>query len=278
MESLVKYTVDEGVASVTLARPGKRNALSREFIEQLNQAVQRCEDDPSVRVLVFQAEGTVFCAGMDLGEMQQRATSEDGQAEWQRDSEVYADLLSRIFHLKVPTIAALQGPVLAGGVGLVLACDMIVATDHAFVMLPEPMRGITAAMVTPFLVYRIGAGPATQMLLSGQPVAPQRCLELGLFQAVTEPVEIEEQDLALQKRYRRLKSILDPLIESVLTGSQSALAITKRHIQHCAGDRLDALLKDSISVSAEARGTADAREGLAAFLEKRAPNWRPSND
>ena len=179
MESLVKYSVDEGIASVTLARPGKRNALSREFIEQLSQAVQQCEDDPSVRVLVFQAEGTVFCAGMDLGEMQQRATSENGQSEWQRDSEVYADLLSRIFHLKVPTIAALQGPVLAGGVGLVLACDMIIATANAFVMLPEPMRGITAAMVTPFLVYRIGAGPATQMLLSGQQITANRCLELG---------------------------------------------------------------------------------------------------
>ena len=117
MSEFVKVELQNGVGRVTLNRPDKRNALLRQFIEELDAAVRRLAADDSLRVLVLNAEGSVFCAGMDLGEMQQRASSEDGKAEWHRDSQVYSDLLSRLFQLTVPTVAVLQGPVLAGGVG-----------------------------------------------------------------------------------------------------------------------------------------------------------------
>ncbi|MFT5299888.1 MAG: methylglutaconyl-CoA hydratase [Mariniblastus sp.] len=260
METFVKSKVESGVGRITLSRPEKRNALKREFIEQLNSSVDSMLADETLRVMIFEAEGAVFCAGMDLGEMQERAQADSGKQEWQRDSEVFAELLLKIFRANVPTIAAMQGPALAGGVGLVLACDFIVANENAFVMLPEPARGITAAMVTPFLVHRIGAGPATQLLLSGQRMSAQRSSELGLVFAIAEPDQLAKS--------------VNSLAESIMTGSKSALAITKTHVQNCSASDLDNLLNQSIGVSAQARETADAREGLAAFLEKRQPNWQ----
>lgn len=260
METFVASSIKSGVGQITLSRPEKRNALTREFIEQLSVAVEELSGDPSLRVLILRAQGSVFCAGMDLGEMQKRAQSEAGTEEWQTDSKVYAKLLLSLYRLAVPTIAVMQGPALAGGVGLILTCDFVVASDNAFVMLPEPARGITAAIVAPFLIHRIGAGAATQLLLSGDRMSADRALELGLAYVVAKPDE--------------LQSRVDWLVKSIMTGSKSALAITKRHLQACSGAALDEQIKMSIGVSAEARETADAREGLAAFLEKRNPNWQ----
>lgn len=260
METYVKTDIQSGVGQITLDRPEKRNALTRDFIQQLNAAVKTTAADDSVRVLVFRAEGSVFCAGMDLGEMQMRAKSETGKQDWQKDSEVYAQLLLSVFELPIPTIAVLQGPVLAGGVGLVLACDFVVSADSAFVMLPEPARGITAAIVTPFLIYRIGSGPASQLLLSGERMSAARALEFGMAFDVTTP--------------DGLPGRVEALISSILTGSKSALAITKRHLQFCCASEIAEQIRTSIDISAEARETGDAREGLAAFLEKRKPNWQ----
>ncbi len=260
MELFVKSKIESGVGRITLCRAEKRNALKRIFIEQLSSAVDTLAVDDSLRALVLQAEGSVFCAGMDLGEMQERAESADGQQEWQKDSKVFSELLQKLYNLNVPTIAVMQGPALAGGVGLILACDFIIADKNAFVMLPEPARGITAAMVTPFLIHRIGAGRANQLLLSGQPMAIPRCHELGLVYCVAQENELEEK--------------VNELLTSIMTGSKAALAITKKHVQGYGTGNLSEYLADSIGVSAQARETDDAREGLAAFLEKRKPKWQ----
>ncbi|MDG1873574.1 MAG: enoyl-CoA hydratase/isomerase family protein [Mariniblastus sp.] len=260
MEKFVKTEVRSGVGRITLCRAEKRNALKRDFIDQLNAAVEAFSIDDSLRVVVIQAEGTVFCAGMDLSEMQERAQSDSGKQEWQKDSEVYAKLLSGIYHLKVPTIAVLQGPVLAGGVGMVLACDFIVANADSFIMLPEPARGITAAMVTPLLVERVGIGAATHLLLSGERLAAADASRSGLIYDVVKSADLNDR--------------VNLLITSIMAGSSSALAITKEHLHRCGNERLDDQLAMSIQVSAEARETDDAREGLAAFLEKRKPSWQ----
>ncbi|QEG21142.1 enoyl-CoA hydratase/isomerase family protein [Mariniblastus fucicola] len=258
--ALVQHTIQDGVATVTLCRAEKRNALSRELLQQLSVAVSETLADPQTRVLVLNAEGKVFCAGMDLAEMQARATSADGQKEWLQDSKDYCELLVTLFTAKVPTIAALQGPVLAGGVGMVLACDFVVAVEDAFVSLPEPQRGITAAMVTPLLVHRVGAGRAGHLLLSGRRQSAQAAATTGL---VYEVVERE-----------RLRSSVASLADSIMSGSPEALAITRRHLDEVGGNGLVTRIRQSIDVSAQARASKDAREGLAAFLEKRKPNWQ----
>jgi methylglutaconyl-CoA hydratase len=261
MDSLTRLDLDGPVARLWLTRPDKRNALKRQTLEQLLAHLERLGNEPECRVLVLGCEGEVFCAGMDLGEMQQRAASPHSATEWHRDSEVYRDVLARLYALPIPTIAAVSGPALAGGVGLVLGCDLVVASRQAYFMLPEPMRGITAAMVTPLLVHRVGAGAATGLLLSGEKWTADRAYTLGLCHDITEPAEFASR--------------IEHLVQAVLSGSRQALAITKRHLDQMVGAQMANLLHASMSISAEARQTSDAREGLQAFLEKRKPNWQP---
>lgn len=260
IERIESWNGHTGVLALRLNRPDRRNALTRQMLQQAVRMIQDIAGDPQVRVLVLQSSGPVFCAGMDLGEMQQRAAAADKEQQWQLDSEIYCDLLEAIFTLPIPTIAQVQGPVLAGGVGIVLACDMIVASDEAFFALPEPMRGITAAMVTPFLAYRVGAGVAGQWLLSGERISAERARQCALC------LDTVSAD-ALSER-------VDVLVEKILAGSPAALSISKQHLITCAGGQVIELARASIAVSALARQTADAREGLQAFLEKRAPNWQ----
>ncbi len=260
-DSILDFEIVHGIARITLNRPQKRNALTRELIVQLAQTVATIRADDSVRLLVLTGAGPVFCAGMDLGQMQVRAENPDATEQWQQDTRVYRDLLVSMFTLPIPTLAVVQGPALAGGLGLVLACDIVLAADEVFFSLPEPKRGITAAVVAPLLVYRIGSGPATSLLLCGESISAADGHRIGLCHAVVpcDGLAEREQELA----------------GSILSGAPSSLAKTKEHLIECAGAALIEQLDAGMRVSAEARETADAREGLAAFLEKRDPHWFP---
>jgi methylglutaconyl-CoA hydratase len=263
MGQYTKLAIKNGVARLLLDRADKRNALRRETLEEISAAVAAVEGDQSVRVLILEAAGSAFCAGMDLGEMQSRAESTNGRSEWTRDSQVYRDALRGLFDLPVPTVAVVGGAAVAGGVGLVLACDLVIASTNAFFFLPEPIRGITAAMVTPLLVYRLGAGPAGQLLLSGERWTADTARARGLC------LDVVGDDQLAQRT--------EALVKAILAGSREALAITKRHLSQMSGMAIDELLDLSMHVSAAARETEDAREGLNAFLEKRKPHWQPEN-
>jgi methylglutaconyl-CoA hydratase len=259
MPQLVTQADPGGIHSIKLNRPEKRNALTRELIQSLLTAVKVVKADSSARVLVLQGEGSVFCAGMDLKEMQERAADPNAKSLWTEDARIYRELLETLFTLPVPVIASINGPALAGGFGLVLTCDFILASEDAFFSLPEPKRGIAAAVVTPFLIHRVGAGIANQWLLSGENISAERARQAGLCYGVAKNDQLETQ--------------AELLIKSILTGSPSALATTKKHLINCISADFKKMLDLSMEVSAQARETEDAREGLSAFLEKRKPNW-----
>lgn len=263
MGSFIEVSIANGVGRIRLNRPEKRNALTRDFVEQLLDAANQFKQHDDLRVMVLEADGPVFCAGMDLAEMQQRASAVDGPEQWKQDSKVFRELLARLLFLPVPTVAVVQGPVLAGGVGLVLACDFVVSSDFATFSLPEPKRGITAAMVTPLLIHRVGTAVAGQLLMSGETMSANRAHAVGLCYDVTAADQLAQRT--------------ESLVNSILTGSRQALATTKKHLFDCTNSELLTLLQDSMSVSANARQSEDAREGLAAFLEKRKPNWDPNS-
>lgn len=263
-QPLINSSTQNGVTRITLNRPGKRNALSRALIAELAEALDSAAADGALRAVVLAAEGPVFCAGMDLAEMQDRAGQPGAEGLWRDDTRVYRDLVVRLLTLPVPTLAVVQGPVLAGGVGLVLACDLVLAAEPAFFALPEPKRGITAAIVTPLLTYRIGAGPAGYFLLAGRNVSALDAHRFGLCHEV-----VPTEDLAPRQQ---------EMIESILTGSPAALKITKEHLLECAAPTLTEQIDAAVEISATARTTGDAREGLAAFLEKRSPKWVPRSE
>ena len=143
---------------------------------------------------------------------------------------------------------------------MILACDLVLAAEAATYALPEPKRGITAAIVTPLLVHRIGVSAASWLLLSGEGIDAARAREVGLCHEVVASAD--------------LVSARDKLITSVLSGAPGALAITKHQLTSCNSEVLKQLLS-AVVVSAQARETPEAREGLAAFLEKRPPAWQP---
>ncbi|MGQ0635014.1 MAG: enoyl-CoA hydratase/isomerase family protein [Planctomycetaceae bacterium] len=258
-QALILTSERAGVVTLSLNRPQKRNALTRELLTELAGSLREIESRADVRLLLLTGTGSAFCAGMDLGQMEETASRPDAREVWQADAALYRDVVATLFQLHCPTLAVVPGPALAGGLGLVAACDLVLAADKATFALPEPKRGITAAIVTPLLVYRTGAAAASLLLFSGKPVSAEPARELGLCHAVV-PAD-------------QLSQAADELAGSVLTGAPGALATTKRLLLACAGPEVLAQLDRALVVSAEARETAEAREGLQAFLEKRPPAW-----
>ncbi len=259
VENLVDVSLVDGVMRIVLNRPAKRNALTRKLIRQLQAAVDRARAEETVRLVVLAANGPVFCAGMDLAEMQDRAANPKAHELWREDTQVYRDLLVTLVTLPKPTLAVVQGPALAGGMGLAMACDLVLVSESAMFGLPEPKRGITAAVVAPLVCYRGGISTASYLLLSGMNLTAEESLKRGLCHQVVKAVELQAAE--------------EDLCRSILTGAPAALAATKAHLLNTAGSELITQLDAGMKVSAEARETQDAREGLAAFLEKREPAW-----
>ncbi len=257
--SILLENVD-GIVRLRLNRADRRNALSRAMLRELQSALLAISQDSSTRILILESTGSVFCAGMDLREMQARAESPSAEAEWRADSQVYCDCLCELLTLPCPTIAAVQGGVLAGGMGLVLACDFIVAASSAFFALPEPARGITAAMVTPLLIWRIGTGAANRWLLSLEQMGAEVAQRQGLCH------DVVASDALLER--------VATLCGTIRMGSPLALQMTKEHVRRCAGFNPSQQILASMQLSADARKSDDAREGLQAFLEKRKPRWQ----
>ena len=256
----IESRCENGIATLTLQRSEKRNALTSEMIEQMLSFVRAARGDESIRLLRFESTGAVFCAGMDLGQMKDRAASPNANELYEHDSRIYKELVLELFEFPAPTLAVLQGPVLAGGVGAVLACDLVVAAEECFFALPEPQRGIVAAIVTPLLSYRAGNGVASYLLLSGKRMNAFSAKAMGLIH------EVVTQD--------ELLNAASEIEKTVLNGSRTANALTKEHLIASSGVEMERLLDASIALSAKARESEDAQEGLAAFLEKRNPNWQ----
>jgi len=255
----IQVSEEAGVVRILLNRPDKRNALTRELLVELRESLQQAASRNDLRLLVLGSVGPAFCAGMDLAQMQETASHPDAEAIWQKDTALYLNVVRALFDYPMPTLAVVPGSALAGGLGLVLACDLVLSSDSAKFALPEPKRGITAAIVTPLLVYRVGPSASSHLLLSGEMIDAQRALRIGLAHVVVPADQLEAEE--------------GRFIQSILTGAPEALAVTKRQLRHCMTSALHAQLEQAAVVSAEARRTSEAREGLQAFLEKRAPNW-----
>lgn len=255
----IHFEVDHGVARLRLSRPGKRNALTREMLWGIASHLRSIEGLPDLRLLVLSAEGSVFCAGMDLGQMQETAQRDDAFDVWQGDARLYRHVVGMLADLAAPTLAVVGGPAVAGGVGLVAACDLALAAEEATFSLPEPRRGITAAVVTPLLLRRVGMAAAGHLLLSGESWSADDALRWGLCQRVLPAGQLD--------------SAATELARSILSGAPQAVRETKRFLRDCLGGRLDAQLDRATDLSALARSQPEAREGLQAFLEKRTPAW-----
>jgi methylglutaconyl-CoA hydratase len=258
MSITIKVNAPSG--TIVLDRPEKRNALTRQMIADLAQALDDLHQEKRVRAVILTSRGSSFCAGMDLAEMQATAQEPDALAQWHQDAVQYHELLEQMLRFPKPLIAAVQGPALAGGLGLVLACDLTLGSPEAQFGLPEPRRGIVAGIVSPLLTFRIGAGHAANLLLTARTIDAAEAYRIGL---------LHETVTAADLLWVRAQQLAGEIAKS----APESLLLTKRMLNETIGEHLGTLLSAGAAASATARTTEAAREGLAAFLEKREPVW-----
>jgi methylglutaconyl-CoA hydratase len=254
----VKKNLPSG--TIVLNRPDKRNALTRQMLSDLSQAFTDLHGEKQVRAVILIGNGPAFCAGMDLSEMQQTAALPNSQEQWFLDSVQYRELIEQMLQFPKPIIAAVNGAAVAGGAGLVLASDIVLATSAAKFGLPEPKRGIVAGMVAPLLAFRVGGGIATQLLLRANVIDSAEAQRLGLFH------QLVSEDLIWAQAQEIAKEVSESAPEAIL--------LTKRMIYENIGEQMVSQLSAGAAASATARTTEAAVEGLAAFFEKRAPKWK----
>jgi methylglutaconyl-CoA hydratase len=257
MTVTVKVNLPSG--TIILNRPDKRNALSRQMIADLVQAFDDLHQERRVRAVILTGSGPAFCAGMDLAEMQETAKQPDALSQWHEDAVIYRELIDKMLLFPKPIIAAVNGPAVAGGAGLVLASDIVIGTPEAKFGFPEPRRGIVAGMVSPLLVFRIGASQAANLLLTARTIEAAEAQRIGLYH------EIVAGDLV----WARGNEVAGEISKS----APEALLLTKKLLNETIGEHLGTLLSAGAAASATSRTTDAAREGLTAFLEKREPKW-----
>lgn len=256
-ESLVLYEVKGSAAIVTINRADKRNALNRGLIDAIAGAFARTLNEDSVRCVILAAAGPVFCAGMDLAELQQSLDIPKDQSPIWDDAFRLAKLYDQIYALPKPTIAAVQGAAVAGGAGLVTVCDMAIAAPEAKFGYPEVRRGLVAAMVMPHLMRHVGDRMARYLLLSGELIDASEAAHVGFINEVVPADQLLERALAFAK--------------ACSEGGPQALAKTKEYLRQFSHQAPS--IVDAAQASAAPRLTEECQAGLRAFFAKKAAPW-----
>jgi methylglutaconyl-CoA hydratase len=251
-EPSVLVAVADGVATITLNRPEKRNALSGEMVEDLKAALAVTETDDDVRVVLLRGAGKDFCSGADLSELERIA--ELGEDESLADARRLGSLFTNMRSHTRPIIAAVQGRALAGGAGLATACDLVLAADDAEMGYPEVRLGFVAAMVMTILRRKVGESTAFELVTRGERVAASRCAEIGLVNRVFPAAEFEE-------------SVASYAAELAMRPA-SAVRLSKQLLYVLDDLGFDEGIEAGARVNVEARLSEACREGVTRFLDR----------
>jgi len=242
------------IRAIVLNRPERRNALTLELLNELNAAIKVASEQPQERVLILRGAGAAFCTGLDLKEAAD-------QTKAHATAQMVAKTLITLSQTRLITIAAVHGAAVAGGAGIMSVCDFVIAAEGTKIGYPEVRRGLVAGLVMTFLRRQVGERNMRELLLGSELIDANRAKEIGLVNRV-----VARNDLINEAQ---------KVADSVLQGAPGALARTKRLIDELwwrsVKDDVDLALKYHL----QARESSEAREGIAAFNEKRKPNWVP---
>jgi len=254
--STLRLHISGDIATITLSRPEKRNAISAEMIDDLMGALGEIETSVA-RVVILTGDGEAFCSGMDLAALKALATQ--SPLENLEDARRLARLFRRIWSFPKPTIAAVNGAAVAGGCGIATLCDFTLAVADATFGYPEVRIGFIPANVAVFLMRQIAEKHARDLLLTGRIIDAAEAHRMGLVTRIVPAAE--------------LMAAAQTLAATLLASSPTSLLKTKKLLCDFAAPELDRELELAVAESAQIRTTADFREGLASFLEKRPPRW-----
>jgi len=248
----------DAVVTLTLNRPEIRNAFDDAQIERLTKALRTAERDAAVRAVVIAGNGPAFCAGADLNWMKRMAgySYEQNLA----DATALAEMLRTLDRMSKPTIARVHGPAFAGGTGLVAACDIALGTPEAKFCLSEAKLGLSPATISPYVVRAMGARMARRYFLTAEVFDAAEAYRIGLLSALVPAADLD--------------AALEGLVRHLLAGGPQAIARIKDLIGAVSAGAVDEpMIADTARRIAESRVSAEGREGIASFLEKRKPAW-----
>lgn len=259
MADLAEDIDGRGIATLTLNRPDRHNAFDDKLIAELTARLERLGSQDGVRAVVLASTGRSFSAGADLAWMRRMAGY--SEAENLADAEALARMLHTLDRLPRPTLALVQGPAYGGGVGLVACCDIAIASERASFCLTEVRLGLTPATISPYVVNAVGPRQARRYFTSAEVISARRAREIGLVHEVVPEAGLDQER--------------DRVLGALLQGAPGAQADAKALVFLCESRALDAELSRTTSRRiAQRRTSPEGREGLGAFLEKRAPVWR----
>lgn len=256
-ETLTLTTDDRGIARLTLNRPARHNTLSAQMIAELTAAAARLAAASEVRVVVLAAEGDSFCAGADLGWMKEQI--EGGEAARRAGATALARMLSTLNSLPKPLIGRVQGQAYGGGLGMMAVCDSCIGVDGARFGLTETRLGLIPATISPYVVARIGAAAARRHFLSARLFDAAEAHRIGLLASVTAP---DDLDAAVEAE-----------VAPFLACAPGAVAASKALVARLAPPVDEALIAATIDLLIARWEDPEAAEGIAAFLERRKPDW-----
>lgn len=240
------------ISAITLNRPEKRNALNIQLLEDFLIVLSEIENNPKNRIVIIQGAGPVFCAGMDLLEISDPETAH-------YTSLKIAQILTRLYETPLITIAAVHGAAIAGGAGLMTACDLALAAENTQIGYPETRRGLIAAQVMTFLHRQLRQKEWKELLLTGESIEATRALHIGLINRVVP--------------YQNLLEETMKIAHTILKGAPEATKQTKKLIDNLYPISFENELNFLLKEHQKARSSEEAAEGIKAFLEKREPNW-----
>jgi methylglutaconyl-CoA hydratase len=254
----VTYHSKDRIGFITINRPEKRNALSDALVEELKEGFRIAENDDTVKVVVLQASGEVFCSGADLGYLRelQNYSYEENLA----DSEHLKDLFCQIYSLKKVVIASIQGHAIAGGCGLATVCDFSFAVPEAQFGYTEVRIGFIPAIVMVFLIRKIGEGKARQLLLQGDTLSAEQAKQFRLINYIVPSESLEEEVYTFAQKL-------------ITSNSANSMMLTKQMIAEVPAMRLEDALAYATEMNAKARASEDCKKGITAFLNKEKIIW-----
>ena len=254
-DELVHYTVDDGVARITLDSPHNRNALSAQLRRELRDHLATAAGDDTVRVILLDHTGPVFCAGMDLKEAGDPGSSTAGVNE-------FPQILTQLWTSPKPVVAKLAGPARAGGVGIVAAADIAVAVDSATFAFTEVRLGLVPAVISVTVLPRLLPRAAHELFLTGEKFGARRAVEIGLLNSAV-PADALDAEV---DRYTGMLAL----------GGPTALAATKAMLRRARAADMADDFADMLALSSGFFAAEEGQEGIRAFAEKRSPSWVPN--
>jgi methylglutaconyl-CoA hydratase len=256
--SLVLESFTNSAATITLNRPEHHNAFNPAMVKALTETFHRLGERNDLRMVILTGSGRSFCAGADLASMKAAATR--SHEDNLKDAEGIFDLMAAVDSCPLPVVGRINGSAIGGGVGLVSCCDITVAVDRAMFGFSETRLGLVPAVISPFVIAKIGDNNARELFLTGERFDAWRAKEIGLIQHVSDESNIDEK--------------IDERVQELLKAAPGAVRAAKRLVTTVAGKSPNDLRPYTTQMIAERRSSDEGREGTNAFLEKREPWWR----